>query len=130
MGSVLAHRDRLPDLHFSPQFLREEFAFGLRYREHHDGQLPGTPFWRYLEARYDLDPARFTHWHPRVGHWIHEAHHPGQGMSPSRPSTGQPSPPPEGSQSLVPEPGSGLLFGIGLIIVFACKEVRRGRISR
>ena len=105
---------------FPPGFLLREFRFAERYRDSHGDQLPDTPFWRYLEARYALDPARFRHWHPRVGRWISEIPPPVP-MMPMPPPEGQeigpppPMKPPAGSGGTVPEPGAAVLMAVGLV---------------
>jgi len=39
---------------------------GQAYQASHDGQLPETAMWKMLEFRHELNPARFTHWHPNI----------------------------------------------------------------
>jgi hypothetical protein len=39
---------------------------GQAYQASHDGQLPETAMWEKLEFRYDLNSARFAHWHPNI----------------------------------------------------------------
>jgi hypothetical protein len=122
MGSVILK----PEPHFSPEFLRAELLLAERYSEHHGGLLPNTPFWRYLEARSELDPARFRHWHPIVGRLISDdpGLHPTVPVLPTGPQ--QILPPPIGSQS-VPEPSGGMMLGLSMVALALGLMIRRWR---
>jgi hypothetical protein len=113
MGSVLAIREPAP--HWPHGFFAAETHFAREYREHHDGLLPDTPFWRYLEHRESIDPPRFAHWHPRVAPWIvedrelrsHTAAPPGNGGQ-------EIGPPPIGVGGSAPEPGTWIMLACGV----------------
>lgn len=111
MGSILAR----PEPHFTPAFLHSELLFGERYAEHHGGLLPNTPFWRYLEDRSEIDPARFRHWHPVIGRLFADdpGLHPTAPVPPTQPQ--QILPPPIGSES-VSEPGGAVLLGVSAVM--------------
>jgi hypothetical protein len=87
--------------HRSSEFYHEQAVIAERYRKENDNQLPQTLFWDYLEARRAIDPVRFDHYHPIVGQWIADI------------------PPPFS----IAEPGSGVLLGIGLIIILIFKRL-------
>jgi hypothetical protein len=61
-----------PPFPLTASFLGSEVRDGRIYRSEHGGLLPDNVFWRYLEARWELNPARFDHWHPRIGPWLAE----------------------------------------------------------
>ena len=79
--------------HRSSEFYHEQAIIAVQYRKENDNNLPNTLFWDYLEARRAIDPVRFDHYHPIVGQWIADI------------------------PSVVMEPGSGVLLGIGLVII-------------
>lgn len=49
---------------------------GQAYAATHGGSLPDTRFWREMEFRRSLNPARFDHWHHNIG-WMleHDGNH-------------------------------------------------------
>lgn len=55
-----------------PEPLAELRHQAIEYREHHGGLLPETKPWHYLEKRWEINPSRFSHWHPLLGRWITE----------------------------------------------------------
>jgi hypothetical protein len=64
-----------PPFPLTASFLGAEVRSARIYRSEHGGLLPDNVFWRYLEARWELDPGRFAHWHPRISPWIAEDYH-------------------------------------------------------
>ena len=119
MGSILIHPEPPHPLRFPAGFLHRELLFGEHYAEHHGGFLPDTPFWRHLEMKHDLAPARFDFWHPIVGRWIERSEHMHRGTVPP-PVVIQPqqiTPPPITVTSSVPEPASWLLLAAGVMAI-------------
>lgn len=109
---------------------------GEEYRESHNGLLPNTRDWRYLEARYAIDPSRFVDNHPLIGRWIAEnyrlTHEPSIPTVPCIPV----EPPPVCYPSVpvgpvsphgVPEPSSAMLCCIGLSILVVVAHVVAGK---
>lgn len=66
----MSHINPDPPFPLTADFLAEMRHNAEHYRESHDDLLPPTKAWHYLEARYEVDPARFTRWHPLIGKWI------------------------------------------------------------
>jgi hypothetical protein len=64
-----------PPFPLTASFLDAEVRDARIYRSEHGGLLPDSEFWRYLEARWSLNPGRFDHWHPRIGPWLAEEYH-------------------------------------------------------
>lgn len=107
---------------------------GQAYESQH-GVLPDTPMWRMLERRFELNPVRFSFWHPNVAILIeHQGlspiEHPqphgwiGRMRGPSPPITpptcdlpGVACPPraPHMGGQTVPEPASSMLLAIALM---------------
>jgi hypothetical protein len=118
--------DPLPK--FNPEWITRSFEAHENkvleaYRETHGDILPSTPFVIYIEARYELNPLRFTHYHPRLGEWIKESLVASE-PPPSTPghvtqSSSPPGPPQGGG---VPEPSSWVLWAIGLSAVLLWRK--------
>lgn len=107
---------------------------GQAYEAEH-GVLPDAPMWRMLERRFELNPARFSFWHPNIAilierqgspstppacraphGWIGCMRRPPMPIIPSplcEPPgvVCQPVPPHSGSQ-VVPEPAASTLLAI------------------
>jgi hypothetical protein len=111
--------------------------------------VPDTEFWRYLEARWELDPARFDHWHSRIGPWLAEeyrlTHDPKTitppispplilvvptdppPLTPPLPGGGDPPPPRIYTTSgATPEPSSWILLATSAFAAFVVSRFRRG----
>ena len=100
---------------------------GVRYQAEH-GVLPDAPAWRMLERRHDLNPVRFTHYHPnlaaildgltlpppRAPHYGWAGHM--RGRPTLAPLTVQPEPP--SAATPVPEPASAAMWFLGLAVAF------------
>lgn len=90
------------------------------------GMLPHGPVLDDLRHRFEINPDRFTHYHPFWGDlFAHEPHvsgHPAPGPVP-----GQGTPPPVVSPGpgAIPEPSSIVSLCAGLAIVLACLWRRR-----
>jgi hypothetical protein len=99
-------------------FWSDQFKLARAYRQTHDDQLPPTLFWNFLEYKYSLDPARFTHYHRLAGKWISEIPPilPPVITTHSGPPGGQTGPPVM-TQS-TPEPATLVLLAISLVITF------------
>jgi PEP-CTERM motif len=116
-----------PPFPLEPEFLAWLRHNGEVYRRSHDGQLPPTKDWDYLIRRYLEDPARFIRNHPLIGGWIARIPPapppPVIIVPPVPPPTGSQTitPPPGGSgsvpPSIVPEPASWVLLGVGVAVV-------------
>jgi hypothetical protein len=112
-----------------PAFVVAETHFLAAYRAGHAGLLPATPFVVYVERRYELDPERFTAWHPRLGRWIAEdvnlravAGEPPVVTGPTTTTTTTTmtcEPPPGGGG--VPEPPACLLLSLGIVLAWVWK---------
>jgi hypothetical protein len=70
------------------------------------GTLPDTPFFDMLRERYELNPARFTFYHPVLGPIVKED------VEARLLSSGG-----GGGVGGVPEPNSFLLLGLGLVLM-------------
>jgi PEP-CTERM motif-containing protein len=116
MGSLALKHEHVPELHFSTSFLEHQRATAAHYRREHDGMLPDTPFWWYLEELQAEHPERWDHYHPLIAHWIAEV----PVVSP--PGGGMTTPPSQDGNG-VPEPTSWIL----LIISIAIVGIFRGR---
>jgi hypothetical protein len=86
--------------HRSTAFYHEQALIAARYRKTHDNALPSTPFWEYIELRRAINPVRFDHYHPIIGQWVRDI------------------------PSSIPEPGSGILLGLGIIIISIIKRIK------
>lgn len=84
--------------HESQIWYHDQLKFFERFSHNHDGYLPHTLFVAYLEARRDINIPRFDKNHPVLGQLI----------------AGIPS---------VPEPTSGLLLGLGLILSILIRKI-------
>jgi hypothetical protein len=93
--------------------------------------LPNTPYWNYLRYRHDLNPARFDHYHPRLGHLLdldlrYRQTHPCMEAPeeelpitlPPIPIVPIPTPTPTPPSEVAPEPSSFYLCSIGLLLAF------------
>lgn len=105
-----------------------------RYQDAHDGALPQTLAWHRLERRYDLNPMRFSRWHPNVSLLIERSrqdHEDGPGR-PDMPPLDRCSPyeyecgceqsPPHGGsgeQNVVPEPPALVSMGAAIVVWYA-----------
>lgn len=116
MGSLLIQPQ--PEPRWPPGFFREQFHVAQRYRAEHGDELPTTPFWRYLEHREGLDPARFAHWHPIVARWIREDQWLRRHDAGSPPGESLVPPIAPQDPAGVPEPSSWVLLVIGMIVVW------------
>jgi len=110
-----------------------------------NGLLPDNPYWRYMNFRRNINPARFDFYHATLGALIHENNRlrlgtvsvPQELIPPTLPiatlpiTPGIPSPvPPVGGGPgvrLVPEPGSIALLLIGAAGLALPMAVRRWR---
>jgi hypothetical protein len=117
MGSVLI---KTSEPHYSNQELRYEFNLAKHYRQHHDGLLPVNAFWRHLEHRWSIDPARFEHYHPIVGRWIDENY-----ILTNQHTITNPPPPPPIRETGVPEPMPFVLLLIGITFVGLMKRLNK-----
>jgi hypothetical protein len=100
--------------------------------------LPGTPMWAMLERRFELDPSRFSFFHPNVAMMLNHAgnhvRHPheihgwaGRMRGPHEPSTPScPIEPPHLNPQTVPEPDS-LAMGAVCVAVWLAAVVVAGR---
>lgn len=104
----------------SSEFYHEQTMFAGHYRLEHNDNLPNTLFWNYLEARRSLNPERFDHYHPIVGEWIKDI----PLVPPIIPPITPPIIPPPIIPSFIGEPGSGILLGIGIIVILIIKRFR------
>lgn len=135
MGHVPVHKIGPPPFPLTPDFLAALRHQGEVYREHHDGALPPTRDWEYLERRYAIDPARFIHWHPVIGEWIKHIPPPPIVVPPvDEPPTGPQTiePPPGGSgggttPGGAAEPAGWVLLGVAMGIVFVYLAFRGAR---
>jgi hypothetical protein len=122
--------------HRSTQFYHSQDKIAEEYRSTHNDQLPSTPFWNYLTARYDIDPSRFDKYHPVVGKWIKESedYSPPVISLPSVPAVCVPvvlpyCPPPSHQEGhgAVPEPSGMVLLAIavicGAVFVIASRKI-------
>lgn len=85
------------------------------YQASHDGALPSSPAWRALERRHDLDPTRFSHWHPNISLMIARSermHHDGPAALVVRDR------PPTLAAPSAPEPPSAALWCVGLAVAY------------
>lgn len=113
--------------HESTQFYYHQFELAKDYRLSHDDQLPQNKFWDYLTYRHDLNPARFDHFHERVGKWIEESETvippvvtlPYCPIVPPECTPSTPVMPPSlggGFPVVTPEPSSMVLLAIAVIV--------------
>lgn len=107
--------------HESTKFYHSQDKIAEEYRLTHTNQLPDTSFWNYLTARYDIDPSRFSYYHPMISKWIRES----EAYVPPIPPVCLPPiivvPPPNHGDphvSTVPEPSSGVIMAIAVISCF------------
>jgi PEP-CTERM motif len=111
-----------------------------QYRDAHNGQLPSTPFWNYVDEHFTQavdtgNLARFEYYHgPVVTSWLEQNANPAPVYPVSSPvpptvyvpAAHPPSPPHTGPCPVgVPEPPSMALFGIGLIFMWKLFRSRR-----
>jgi hypothetical protein len=123
--------------HRSTQFYHSQDKIAEEYRSTHNDQLPSTPFWNYITARYDIDPSRFSHYHPMISKWIRESEAyvppapPIVFVAPPQPPPVIVVPPPNNGTphvSSVPEPSSGVLMAIAVISCFVFIVVARSMV--
>lgn len=121
----------------------EGLILGIRH-EAATGELPQGPMWSMLERRYDLNPERFTSYHPNIARMIDRSRdreanprpdvwpidRPNIFVPVDRCETPIPPPDPCLNPQVVPEPSS--LFGMGaaigiwfLVYLWQRKVVRR-----
>lgn len=108
-------------INLSPQHEHRELRLAEQFRETHHDELPSTPFWHYLEHRWQLAPKRFGHWHPLIGRWIAEDYAVRHEVPPTEPQTITP-PPPIPSTGAVPEPGSLVMLAVGIVMAWAWRN--------
>ena len=117
---------------------------GIRYEAEH-GVLPSDPFWSFLEHRYELNPARFSYYHPvsawliehqgqhhdghRTPHgWIGYMRHPEPPVIPpclpsipigpcETPHVACPPPPPHTGNLVTPEPAASTMLAVAMLAV-------------
>ena len=119
--------------HFNPQLNARELRFAKEFASTHGGLLPGDAFWTYIRFRYDLDPSRFDHYHPRIyGMVAHDAlvrweiahptpPNPPPIVVPPTPPVPPVSPP---VSSSVPEPSAAILLASALVAFVVFRWVR------
>jgi hypothetical protein len=112
-----------PPFPLSPPVLAELRYEAELYRDTHDGLLPHDRDWTYLEHRWELDPSRFDHWHPLIGHWIAEderlTHETMPLPYPPVPIVCEPyRPPPGESVGALAEPASVVSMFMGLVFAW------------
>jgi len=102
------------------------------YQKLHEGDLPDTPIWQMLEQRFEINPDRFTSYHPNVAAMILASREEEQevGELPSCPQittpiVGLPLPAtpggPPGPQTAVPEPSSIVTFALAVVALYFWK---------
>lgn len=123
------------------------------YQAANNNQLPDTRAWRMLEYRYDINPSRFTFFHPNVGRMIELERTPpppaeqivdgweGQPppiippvdggtpvIPPLNPPIGQEiDPPGNPPPQVVPEPGSLLMLAVAILTIGLLFRSQKGR---
>jgi hypothetical protein len=106
--------------HFEVDHFRAIFA-GQTYLAEH-GDLPDNPFWRAMERRRELNPARFSYWHPNISYlleyrWFKPVDPPVINLPIETPQCLVP--PPETRAQVAPEPAASTMLALALLAVGA-----------
>lgn len=113
-----------------------------RYRAQHDGDLPPAPGILKLEQRYELNPERFSYWHPHEVQWFNNlpvvtVNPPVAPLPPPIVPQPVPLPPPlpivsiptptpvPNCPSAVPEPSSIMLLSLGFVVSLIASRFMR-----
>jgi PEP-CTERM motif len=121
---------------FRPVWISQPFEhFENHYLEafraaNHDELPTSQPFVRYVEHKWEVDPERFDHYHPRLGQWIEESQSLGMPHEPSPPTCPVVVVPPASTEAhAVPEPTGLLLMmlGVSLFMSFVMWKRRTTR---
>ena len=105
-----------------PTYLQAQRELAINNMKETDGLLPNNYFWSTLRDRYELNPERFTHYHPLVGKWFEHEHEilckPVIPICPDEPYVPCPPKPP-----VVPEPSTIIMMSMALIGIFIWRKL-------